>query len=257
MIQKTNIFLLMLFLFFFGREQAFGQWGIGNELGVVAGPLAFFSDYGIRYNFETDAGNTGWGVGIVHYMNFAYRADCNCYTTDNYFNDHFKLRSEIDYHETELRHFGDVAKKSNKGGEQLRAMIGSAQVFEIGAHLEWYPLSIRDYTAFAYPFVPFFSLGANFVSFKPDAYSTLGPLEENLFHTFQGGVNLERGSTWSIVGGAGARYKLGRFDDLVLNVQWRYYNTDLLDGLDHDNPQNKFNDVIFWLNVGYIYYLDF
>lgn len=257
MINKTTTFLLLLFLLISGRDRAYGQWGVGQEIGVVAGPLAFFSDYGIRYNFETNTGNTGWGVGIVHYMNFAYKADCNCYATYNYFNDHFKIRTELDYLQSELRHFGGVAAKNNTGGEQLRAMIGSSRVFEVGAHLEWHPFSIRDYTAFAYPFVPFFSLGANFVSYNPDAYSTLGPLEENLFHTFKGGVNTETGSTWSIVANAGARYRLGRFDDLVVNINWRYYDTDWLDGLNHDNPQNKAKDLVFWMNIGYIYYLNF
>jgi len=95
------------------------------------------------------------------------------------------------------------------------------------------------------------------VHFDPHAYSTLGPLEDNLFHSFVGGVDLEPGTTWSVVLGAGMRYKLGVSSDLVMNMQWRYYDTDFLDGLDHDNPQNKFNDLIFWLNFGYIYYINF
>lgn len=253
MTRQSTLFLLMLFLFSLGSEKASAQWGVGQEIGVVAGPLAFFSDYGLRYNMETNTGNTGWGVGLVHYMNFAYRADCNCYTTDTYFNDHFKIRSEIDYHQTQLRHFGELVSKY----DELSGMIGSSTVTEIGAHLEWHPFSIRDYTAYAYPFVPFFSLGANFVAFKPTARSTLGPLEENLFHAFEGGVNVESSSTWSIVGGAGARYRLGNSNDIVANAQWRYYFTDFLDGLGHEAPQNKFNDVIFWLNIGYIYYINF
>ena len=257
MTKISRTLLLICILFFFGREAVHAQFGVGQEIGIVAGPVAFFSDYGVRYNLETNASNTGYGIGLVHYMNFAYAEDCNCYRTYSYFNDHFKLRSEIDYHETQLNHFGYAASRNNKGGEQLRAMVGTAQVFEIGAHLEWFPLSIRDYTAFAYPFSPFLSLGANFVSYNPHAYSELGPLEENLFHTFVGGVELESGSTWGIAGGAGVRYKLGRFSDLVANAQWRYYHTDWLDGLNHDNPQNKAKDTIFWLNVGYIYYLNF
>ena len=249
--------LLIFFVIFFGKETAHAQFGIGQELGAIAGPVAFLSDYGERWSLETNAGNIGAGVGIVYYMNFAYSADCNCYTTDSYFNDHFKIRSEIDFHKTELQHKGHVASKKNENGEKLRAMIGSTQVFEIGAHLEWYPLSIRDYTAFAYPFSPFASLGASFVSYKPDAYSTLGPLEENLFPTFRDGLDFERGSTWSLSMGLGTRYKIGRFSDLVFIGQWRYYLNDWVDGLNHDQPQNKANDVIFWGAVGYIYYLNF
>lgn len=259
MIKFSNTLLLAVMLFFFGKEELYAQFGVdvGQEIGIVAGPVAFFSDYGLRYDFETNTGNTGVGIGLVHYMNFAFNVDCDCYTRDSYFNDHFKIRSEIDYHRTKLNHYGDIASKDTPGGAQLRAMKGIAEVFEIGAHLEYYPLSIRDYTAFAYPFAPFFSLGANFVSYNPDAFSTLGPLEENLFHTFEGGVDLEGGSTWSFVVGIGARYKLSIVSDLVVNGQWRYYDTDWLEGLNHDNPQNRENDTIFWLNVGYIYYLNF
>ena len=257
----TNIsksLLLGFLLLFFGKATAFAQVGmVGQEIGIVAGPVAYYTDYGLRYNLETNTSNTGLGVGLVYYLNFAYKADCNCYATYTYFNDHFRLRAEIDYHQGELHHFGETSQKNNLNGEKLRAMIGKAQVFEMGAHLEYYPLSIRDYTAFAYPVAPYVSLGANFVSFDPYTYSTMGPLEDNLFPTFQGYVDQDAGSTWSIVLGAGMRYKLNVVSDLVMNIQWRYYDTDWLDGLDHDNPQNKFNDMIFWLNFGYIYYLNF
>jgi hypothetical protein len=46
------------------------------------------SDYGERYNLTTNAGNTGLGIGL--YTNeFSYTAECNCYTPETYFNDHF------------------------------------------------------------------------------------------------------------------------------------------------------------------------
>lgn len=251
--------LLVLFLVFFpGKEKAFAQVGmVGQEIGIVAGPVAYFTDYGLRWNAETNSSNVGKGVGLVYYLNFAYKADCDCYARYTYFNDHFKIRAEIDYHEGDLNHFGEISKRESEGGKQLRGMIGQVKAFEIGAHLEYYPLSIRDYTAFAYPISPYISLGFTYVGYDPNTYSTLGPLEDNIFHTFKGYVDQEAGSTWGIVAGAGMRYKLGNSSDLVTNLQWRYYNTDWLDGLNHDNPQNKFNDMMFWLNFGYIYYLNF
>lgn len=257
----TNIFKTLLpgiLLFFFGSKAAFAQVGmVAQEIGIVAGPVAYYSDYGLRWNAETNSSNTGIGVGLVYYLNFAYKADCDCYARYSYFNDHFRVRAELDYHQGDLNHYGEIAKRDTDAGRQLRGMIGHTKVVEIGAHLEYYPLSIRDFTAFAYPVSPYVSLGFNFVSFDPYTYSTLGPLEDNLFHTFRGAVSQDAGSTWSVVAGAGMRYKLNVSSDLVMNMQWRYYHTDLLDGLDHDNPQNKFNDMIFWLNFGYIYYLNF
>lgn len=257
MARISGSLLLLTFLFLFGKETARAQYGIGQEIGVVAGPVAFFGDYGERYSLETNANNIGYGIGLIHYINFAYAADCNYGTINAYINDHFKIRSELDFHKTELHHRGPVAQKSSEGGKQLRGMIGTSQVFEIGAHLEWYPLSIRDYINYAYPVTPFVSLGGSFVTYKPDAYSTLGPLEDNLFPTFQGGLDFERGTTWSVALGFGLRYRLGPSGDLVAIGQWRYYDTDWMDGLNHDQPQNKAKDMIFWLNVGYVYYLDF
>ena len=243
-----------------GMSNALAQVGmVGQEIGIVGGPIAYFSDYGLRYDMNTNTGNTGTGIGIVYYLNFAYKADCNCYATYSYFNDHFRVRAEADYHWGRLNHFGEVAQKNTVGGRQLRAMVGNIKAVELGAHLEYYPLSIRDYTAFAYPISPYLSLGANFVSFDPYTFSKLGPLDDpnNVFHEFRGYIDQEPQSTWSIVLGAGLRYKLDVSSDLVMNLNWRYYDTDWLDGLDHENPQNKYNDMVFWLNFGYIYYLNF
>ena len=76
-------------------QTAYSQLGFSHEIGVIAGPVEFRSDFGSRFDEATNLGNSGIGIGIVHYINFAYRADCNCYSTDTYFNDHFKLRNEI------------------------------------------------------------------------------------------------------------------------------------------------------------------
>jgi hypothetical protein len=80
MLNLKQFFFIFCFLNFV--QTAFSQLGFSHEIGVIAGPLEFRSDYGTRVNEKTNFGNSGFGVGIVHYINFAYRADCNCYTTD-------------------------------------------------------------------------------------------------------------------------------------------------------------------------------
>ncbi len=97
--------------------------------------------------------------------------------------------------------------------------------------------------------------------YNPTASSTRdgGILDEenNLFYEFQnGGLNLESGTTWSVVASVGARYKLTVMSDLLVDLRWQYYFTNWTDGLNHDNIQDKANDWLIWLNVGYIYYLD-
>ncbi len=256
---KFRIALLFLFLLL-GRGSSYAQLGLSHEVGILVGPTSFFTDYGERWDIQNNLNDAGFGIGLVHYMNFAFKAECNCYARDNFFNDHFKIRTEIDYFYSRLEHSGPVSKENTDGGRLLRAMHGEAQLLEIGAALEYYPLSIKDFTSFAYRFSPFISLGAHFAYYNPHAYSDFGSLDnpKNLFPTFRdGGVNLESGTTWVIAGSIGTRFRLGISSDLHFEGRWHYYDSDWLDGLNIQAPQNKFNDYVFWVNVGYIYYINF
>ena len=94
-----------------------GQFGFSHEVGIITGPVVFYSDFGQRNDFDTNIGNVGFGVGLVHYLNFSYRADCNCYTRSTYFNDHFKVRSEIDFHKTNFEHFGEWVEPDKTSNE--------------------------------------------------------------------------------------------------------------------------------------------
>ncbi|AXO80553.1 glutamate dehydrogenase [Olleya aquimaris] len=260
--------LILVVLILLCTSNAFSQLGFSHEIGVITGPVAFKSDFGLRTDYETNSGNTGFGIGLVHYINFSYQANCNCYTTDNYFNDHFKLRTEISYNKTKLSHFGEWVEGSRTSdeAEKLRSHTGEANNFDIGMQLEFYPLSIRSFQAYGYKLAPFVSLGAHYVSYNPKVYTNYdngtndvgNVLDSNNFYSpwQPGSVNPESGSTWSIVSSVGVRYKLNATSDLMLDLRGQYYLNDLIDGLDHQLNSNKHNDWLVWLNVGYIYYLD-
>jgi hypothetical protein len=266
---NTRSLLLVFLLLIVSRTEVYSQFGFSHEIGVITGPVAFYSDFGQRNDFETNAGNVGWGVGLIHYLNFSYRADCNCYTRDVWFNDHFKLRNEIDYHVTNFEHFGEWVEpdKTSLTADQLRAMKGKSRVFDIGSQLEYFPLSIRDFAAGAYKIAPFISAGVHWVSFDPEVYSELGELNSPLTTPLPKYLNAfqqEGDSTWSIVMSVGIRYKLSPLSDLMLDSRWQYYFSNWVDGLNPNEennggfpvPENKANDWIYWLNIGYIYYLD-
>ena len=237
------------------------QFGFSHEVGAFVGGVAMQSDFGVRNNFETNAGNTGFSVGLVHYLNFAYRAECNCYSPETYFNDHFKVRSELSYNSTQLQHFGKYVEKNSETGKQLKAMRGYAKVTDIGMQLEYYPLSIREFTATNGAFAPFIGLGAHYSFFQNGTYSQLGPIgiPTTTPDKYIGATSKEGGSTWSVVASVGTRYKLNELSDLFAEVRWQYYFTDWVDGL-NPNPdiytENKANDWNAWFNIGYIYYLD-
>lgn len=255
--------LIALFFITFSAFISYAQLGFSHEIGVIAGPVEFRSDYGVRNSPETNLGNVGIGVGIVHYINFAYRSDCNCYSADTYFNDHFKLRSEISWNKTKLEHFGEFVDPSQTSiaADQLRAHSGEANNFDVGMQLEFFPKSIRAFEAFSYSFAPFASLGVHYTSFNPSVETTYGDQNilnaNNFYNPWEAGsVDASSGSTWSVVSSVGVRYKLTRMSDLMLDMRWQYFGQDWIDGLNHQLSYNKNNDWLLWLNFGYIYYLD-
>ena len=264
--------LIIPFALLLSMQLSYSQLGFSHEVGVIAGPVAYQSDFGVRSDFETNAGNTGIGLGIIHYINFAYRADCNCYTTDKYFNDHFKLRSEIAWNKSKLEHFGEWVEpdKTSENADRLRGHSGEAQNWDIGMQLEFFPRSIREFSAGVYSFAPFLSLGAHYVSYNPSAYTnyvssdfsnlnTVGDIDDpsNFYSRWEpGSISDASGSTWSIVSSVGTRYKLTILSDLMIDLRFQYFFSDWTDGLNHQLPSNKANDWMVWLNFGYIYYLD-
>jgi hypothetical protein len=241
------------------------QFGFSHEIGAIVGPVAFQSDYGERSNIATNAGNTGFGIGLVHYLNFSYKAECNCYTPETYFNDHFKLRTELSYNKTKLDHFGKWVDPSRTSfqADKLRAMHGTASVTDIGMQLEYFPYSIRDFTSTLGAWAPFISLGAHFNFYKPTAYSDLGPglgsLPSVTFDPkYIGAIDTGGGSTWSVVSSIGTRYKLTELSDLMVDLRWQYYFSNWVDGVSPNPvlyPENRANDWLVWLNFGYIFYI--
>ncbi len=266
MIKQT---ILLLFIFFGFSAHSYAQFdGFSHEIGIIAGPIAFQSDYGERYDFKTNAGNTGIGMGIVHFLNFTYDSNYN-YTSRTYFNEHFKLRSELSFNKTQLKHFGEYVdpNKTSLDAQQLRAMSGSTSIANFGMQLEYFPLNIRDFTARTGSFTPFVSFGGQISYYDAKASSTLGPLgtPATTFPKYltpsEGrpfGFSTEKNTVWSVVSSVGTRYKLNDSGDLLVDLRFQYFFSNWVDGL-NPNPEiykeNKANDWLFWFNVGYIYYL--
>ncbi|OBQ56998.1 glutamate dehydrogenase [Tamlana sp. s12] len=267
MIKPKNVTIVFCF---FALIQSLGaQSGFSHELGLVAGYVEMRSDFGERENFSNNFKNSGFGIGLVHYMNFTLKADCNCYTADKYFNDHFKLRSEISYNRTHLEHHGEWVDPSltSPDADKLRAHTGLAKNYNIGTQLEYYPLSIRDFQAYAFRFTPFISLGIQYTYHSPEVETTYNNPDPNAIGDVTdpsnfysgwapGSVDASPGSSWAVVSNVGVRYKLSRVSDLMLDFRWQFFMDDKVDGLDHNLPSNKNNDSLVWLSLGYIYYLN-
>lgn len=261
-----NMKRLALCICLFAISQiASSQIGLSHEIGVVAGPVQLRSDFGLRGNTKTNLKNSGFGVGIVHYLNFYNIAQ---YSPNNYFSDHFKLRNEISYNKSQLEHHGSLVdpSKNSPDANKLRGHTAVASNVNVGTQLEFFPLSIRAFEAFDYTFMPYASLGVNYTLYTPTVkttYANPNPLAvgdvtnpTNFYSGWApGSVDTSQGNTFSLTGSIGLRYKLGRVSDLVLDLKGQYYLSDWIDGLNHNLPSNKSNDCLIWLNVGYIFYL--
>lgn len=257
------LFLAILLVALQNNVQA--QFGLYHEVGIVTGPVILKSDYGESGDFKSGMGNIGYGVGVVHYLNFSDMHNSSRTIWQDYFKDHFKVRSEISYQKVTFQHYGKYVdeKKQSTFAKQLRAMRGSTAITNLGMQLEFYPLSIEDFGNSPNSWSPYISMGAQYSFFTPKVYSTLGKLNtpkttpEKYMH---GALSNEPQTTWSIVGSVGSRYKLSEVSDLMVDLRAQYYFSDYVDGMRPDPakyPENKANDWNVWFTVGYVYYLGF
>ncbi|MCD0475043.1 glutamate dehydrogenase [Flavobacterium sp. EDS] len=264
MLRNTIISSLILFIFSYN---SIAQSRLAHEIGIIAGPISFKSDYGQRDDYSTNVGNTGFGIGLVHFLNFSYNS-----RRENYFNEHFKVRSEISFNKTDLEHFGiTVDGNSNDIGViQLKAMRGRSTLANLGFQLEYSPfMKIHDFKNTLGGFSPYISAGAQFSYYNSKVSSTLGPLgnTSTTFYKYltpsdghQYGFSSQSGTVLSVTYGAGVHYKLAPLHDLLFEARFQYFNSDWIDGLNPNKniyKENKSNDNQIWFNFGYVYYLDF
>ena len=65
--------LAFFFSLFVLTQSIHSQFGFSPEIGIITGPVQFRSDYGVRDDSKTNFGNSGFGIGIVNYLNFSYQ----------------------------------------------------------------------------------------------------------------------------------------------------------------------------------------
>jgi hypothetical protein len=263
MLKNTVISLLISFIFSYNSK---AQSRLAHEVGVIFGPSAFKSDYGQRNDNSTNTRNTGFGVGVVHFLNFSYNS-----RREAYFNEHFKVRTEISYNQTDFDHFGETVNGNpyKIGVIQLKAMSGKTSVANLGTQLEYSPfMKIHDYENTIGSFSPYISGGIQFSYYSTKVSSSLGPLGDlaNTFYKYlvpsdghPYGFSSETGTVLSLTAGIGTRFKMAPMHDLLFEMRAQFYNSDWIDGLNPNSKvftENKSNDSQVWFTFGYVYYLD-
>ncbi|MBB4801128.1 hypothetical protein HNP37_001167 [Flavobacterium nitrogenifigens] len=242
------------------------QSDLAQEIGIYAGPVTLQSDFGQRNNFDTNAGNTGFGIGVMHFINFS-----SANNRETFFSEHFKVRSDLTFSRTTLKHFGEWVERKPDGlfAQQLKKMHASSTLVGIGSQLIFHPIKIHDFENTVGSFSPYASLGFQVSYYSAKVGSHLGDI--TLPNVTPGkyltpsdgrahGFSTETGVVLSATAGIGVQYKLTKMSDLMFETRFQMYNSDWIDGLNPNKDlykENKYNDWQVWFNFGYIYYLEF
>ncbi|HEU4791370.1 MAG TPA: glutamate dehydrogenase [Flavobacterium sp.] len=255
--------LFVLFLLIGLPHNSFSQLGITHEIGVITGRVEFRSDYGQRDDTKTNFENQGFGIAIVDYMNFSYTDNVNLY-----FKEHFKVRSELSYSKTNLKHYGKWVEKNSPAAQRLKGMRGSTELFGLGMQLEYNFKHIHDFEREIGSWAPYISLGPQISYYNATATSTLGEMGDPLITPAKylipsdghpHGYSNESKAVFSATLNLGTRYKLTTMSDLILDIRAQYFASDWVDGLNPNKDlfkENKQNDWLTFVGLGYIYYLD-
>lgn len=259
----NNLKIIALFLLISLPFNSFAQLGITHEIGLVAGRVEFRSDYGQRGDSETNLKNTGIQIGVVDYWNFSYVDFVN-----NYFKEHFKVRNELTYIQADLQHYGKWTEKNTLASTQLKAMRGSTKLVNLGLQLEYNFIDIHRYERTPGGFLPYISIGPQIGYYTATASSELGELG-NPLTTYPKyltpsdgrphGYSNESKAVFSAAINIGTRYKLTPMSDLMLDLRAQTFASDWVDGLNPNQdlyPENKGNDWLTFIGLGYIYYFE-
>ena len=248
-------FIIPFFFVLFISAESHAQFGrTYQEVGIMAGPVFFKSDYGERGDFENFSKNMGFSVGGFYYFSFI----------ENYksLRENFKLRVDVSYMKTELEHYGKYVdpSKTSLFANQLRAMHGSTSTINIGLQMEFYPWKTDDYnrgTAFS----PYVSFGGQIGYYTSKVESDLGSIGTPITTPikYSSGTRNDSNPVASLTSSVGIRYKLDDYNSLMFDSRLQYYTSDWVDGINpnrNDYPENKTNDYSVTFNFGYVYYFN-
>lgn len=222
-----------------------------QEIGFMAGPVFFQSDFGARGDFENAIKNVGISVGVFYYI--------SPNSNRSGFADNFKIRLEASFMKVELEHYGKYTEGDTDFARKLRGMNSSVKAGNVGVQLEYYPFKTDDYSSAT--FSPYISAGTQLTSYSVTAKSSLGAIgtPTTMIDKYIDGFRSDSGIAVSLTTSIGFRYKLADYHALILDARLQYYFTDWMDGMNPDKdkyPENKTNDYSATLNVGYVYYFN-
>lgn len=259
--KKQGIIIFLIWTLWPGHT--FSQNGISHEIGIIGGAVQFGSDFGERNNEENNIKNTGFFVSFVDYLNFSYSDFVN-----NYVKEHFKIRNDLSYSQTELQHYGRYATGNSLFSRQYAAMRGLSRVISLGSQIEYNLIHIHEFERHQYSFEPYIGLGPQITYYFSEISSLFGPIgpvdtTPLKYRLASGsrphGYSSENKFAFALAVNTGTRFKLTLMSDLVFDLRAQYFFSDWVDGLNpnkHLYKENKHNDWQTYVGLGYIIYFE-
>lgn len=246
---KINNLILLLLLFTFTMAEGQNNGRTYQEIGIMGGPVFFQGDFGERGELDNTIKNVGFSGSLVYYVSL--NEDRNNLAQK------VKIRFDITGMTVNLQHYGPSTSGSGDFATKLKGMRSDVKVGSLGAQIEFYPWKTDDYSRATWS--PYIAGGGQINSYSADAYSFLGPIgsTNTIPDKFVDGFKDQSGFALSATGSLGVRYKLTKFNYLLLEGQLKYYFSDWIEGLNPDQMKNRAsrnNDFAGTLNIGYIYY---
>lgn len=257
---KKFLHRLCIALIFFFSSLSIAQTSLSHEVGVLFGPASFQTDFGHSNDFAS-ANQATLAFGLSYYLKF-FGSQYNWRSGSSFFSEHFKLKFEFSYmNNTNVSHEGIPEGSANE--EKLEDMKGKIKLYNAGLNLEFYILELEDYSSFyksSGSINPFISVGLHYSYSQPDIFVGESSLKDksepytDLIDKWQeDAVFLDAENILSASAGAGVRFGLDMVD-FSLEGRYQYYFSDVVDGLNApDDPANKSNDSMVFINVGVIY----
>ena len=234
-----------------------------HDIGVFVGSTSLQTDYGQRSHFGSELNNNGVSFSVAHYLTFYNRT--LRWDPNNALHNNIMVKTELQYvSNTELIHHGIYATRQTLAGEKLRAMKGSLSMVNVGISLEYFLTPLEE---FVYPnsdmlFNPFFTFGVQYSFYKNGLKSDLGDWEQDISvlpdkYTLENSLAIGKGGSFVFNIGLGTRFKLTERIDLVGQMNYMYFFSDEVDGLEAEVFENKNNEWASNIQLGIVYHLNF
>lgn len=248
-----NLLAVLLFFFFINSR---AQTNFSHEVGGFFGIATFQTDMGLSTEFAAE-NQASMGFGIAYYMKF-FGSQYNWRSGSSFFSEHFKLKAEFSYINNSNVSFEPAGLNS-----KLDNMKAAIKLYNVGLNLEYYILELEDYSSYFQTtgsINPFVTVGIHYSYSQPDILvndvSLKGqeePYTELIDKWQVDAVFLEAENIFSATAGIGVRFGLEKLD-FSLEGRYQYYFSDVVEGLNAaDDPANKGNDSMVFINAGVIY----